>query len=74
MLVRECYEKTLEDEFDLERVKPKVYKTVEDIANDFNDNIVLIRIKGHLTCAMYGRIYDTWDCGNEPVDVFWIVK
>lgn len=73
MLVRECYEKLLEDDFGLERIKPKTYKTVEEVANEFSDNVLLIRIKGHLTCAMYGRIYDIWDCSDEAVDCFWIV-
>lgn len=73
MLVRECYEKILEDEFKLERIKPKTYKTVQEVATEYSDNILLIRIKGHLTCSMYGRIYDIWDCSNEQVDVFWII-
>lgn len=74
MLVRECYEKTLENEFHLERVRPLTYKTVEDVAKEFDDSVILIRIKGHLTCAMYGKIYDTWDCSEGQVDVFWVVK
>lgn len=73
MLVRECYEKVLEDQFGLDKVKVKTHKTVEEIAEEFSDNILLIRIKGHLTCSMYGRIYDIWDCSNEQVDCFWII-
>jgi hypothetical protein len=47
---------------------------VQQIADDFSDSVVLIRIQGHLTCSIYGKIYDTWDCTNKPCTDFWVVK
>lgn len=73
MLVKECYEKVLEDKFNLEKEKVRTYKTVEEISKEYSDKVLLIRIQGHLTCSMYGRIYDIWDCSNEQVDCFWMV-
>ena len=34
--------------------------------------ILIIRIKGHLTCSIFGKIPDIWDCSNEIVDCFWV--
>lgn len=69
----ECYSKVLEDVF---RYKV-VYvhnKTVSEIANRYRNNIVIIRMEGHLTCSIYGAVADIWDCTNEIVDRFWIVQ
>lgn len=46
-------------------------ETVEQIANDYYDEKIIIRINGHLTCALYGKIYDIFDCRKEKVDCFW---
>lgn len=49
-------------------------KTVKEIAKEFSNSKVIIRIKGHLTCAIYGKIFDIWDCTNEQADIFWLVE
>lgn len=49
-------------------------KSVGDTADSFPENILLIRIQGHLTCARYGCIFDIWDCRNEIVDRAWLVE
>lgn len=72
MLVRDCYAKLLDD-FGCQRFKASG-QTVEQVANDFPNSRVIIRINEHLTCAIYGVIYDTWDTSNEIVDTFWIVE
>lgn len=68
-----CYKHLLENVYGL---KPQMANgaTVGDIARAYRDEIVLIRIDGHLTVAEYGQVYDLWDCTNEVADIFWIVK
>lgn len=68
-----CYEKLLDIDFDLPHYvcdNKKVYQ----VAEDFRDNIVLIRMEGHLSVSVYGCIYDIWDCSEEFVTDFWIVE
>ena len=48
--------------------------TVKEIAEDFYDKKLLLRLDGHLTCAMYGDIYDIWNTSYELVDIFWIIE
>lgn len=68
-----CYEHLLD--YDLDFIHYKGYgKSVEEIANDFKNHILLIRINGHLTVSMYGTIYDLFDCTKEIATDFWIVK
>lgn len=47
---------------------------VANIAKHYNDKKVIIRIDGHLTCSLYGIIYDIWDCTQKQADIFWIVE
>ena len=68
-----CYEKLLDEDFNLPHFKSK-NKTVQDVAKDFKNNILLIRIDGHLTCSMYGDIYDIWNCCDKIVTDFWVVN
>lgn len=72
MLVKDCYGSLLDNYFLLSKYKGWNQK-VGEIVDNLSDCILILRIEGHLTCAIYGIIYDTWDTSNEPVDVFWIV-
>lgn len=68
-----CYEKMLDYDFDF----PHFYgcgNTVEEIAEDFPNDILLLRISGHLTCSIRGTLMDIWDCSKEYVTDFWIVE
>lgn len=47
---------------------------VKDLAEDFSDHILLVRVSGHLTCTMYGDVYDTWDCSDKLCTDFWVVE
>lgn len=69
-----CYKHLLSHVLGFERYKCKSGVLVEDIARDFEDSIVIIRITGHLTCAVHGKILDTWDCSDREADCFWIVS
>lgn len=48
-------------------------KTVEDLCNEYPDNILLARLDGHLTCCINGDCYDIWDCTDKVVDKFWVI-
>ena len=70
IIVKDCYKNLL---LSYEMIKP-YNKTVEEISEQYKNNILLIRIDQHLTCSMYGDIYDIWDTSKEIVDVFWIIR
>lgn len=73
MLVKDCYGLLLEKKFRLPKINGKG-RTVEEIVKQFPNNIIILRVNEHLTCAKYGIIYDIWDTSNEIVDVFWIIS
>lgn len=72
LLVKDCYAELLHN------LGFKCYNgigyTVKEIAEDFSDKKLLIRIDSHLTCSLYGDVYDIWNTSYEPVDVFWIIE
>ena len=68
-----CYRILLEDTLGYKIIFPKERKRVEDIAEEYNDYIVIVRIDGHLTTCVYGVCVDIWDCTKEIVDCFWII-
>lgn len=72
LLVKECYGNMLDD------LGFKKYygmgRTVKEVAEDFYRDKLLIRIDGHLTCSLYGDIYDIWNTSSEIVDVFWVIR
>ena len=67
-----CYEKLLDYDFNLPHYTGN-NRTAQQIANDFIDYIILIRMEGHLSVAVYGVIHDIWDCSNEIITDFWVV-
>ena len=68
-----CYHHLLENVFNLPVRYPKNWERVGDIAKNFPNNKVIIRIEGHLTMSENGVIYDLWDCSKRLVDCYWIV-
>lgn len=68
-----CYQHLLEKVFGLTQRNANGM-SVGKIAKDFKRNRVIIRINGHLTCSIYGTVYDIWDCTDEIADVFWVVE
>lgn len=72
-LNKECYEKILDIDFNLPHFVSR-NKTVQDIADGFPYDVVIARIDGHLTTCVRGEIWDIWDCSNELVTDFWIVR
>ena len=68
-----CYHHLLEDLFTYRCYHCYNEERVRDIARAFPHDRVIIRVQGHLTCAINGVIPDIWDCADEIVDCFWIV-
>ena len=73
-LCLDCYSSLLENVFGFKRYTPRANVTVANVANRFCDNIVIMRVDGHLTVAMYSQILDIWDCSDELVDVYWLIE
>lgn len=69
-----CYRKLLEETLGYRIMYPKEKKRVEEVAKEYKNNAIIVRIEGHLTCCMYGVCVDIWDCTQEKVDCFWIVQ
>jgi len=69
-----CYHHLLEDVLGYRVKFTKERKTVQKIAKEYKNNIVIVRIDGHLTTCVYGTCVDIWDCTQEEVDCFWIVQ
>ena len=69
-----CYENLLTDILRYHCVYCKFSKTVEEVAAEYPNNKLIIRVREHLTSAIYGTILDIWDCSDELVDCFWVVQ
>ena len=67
-----CYSKLLSNEFGLKSCNGRG-RTVGEIADIYKCNKLLLRIDGHLTCAIDGIVYDIWDCTNEICDIYWVI-
>lgn len=69
-----CYKHLLSHIFGYRKYRCRPGIMVSDVASEFSEHIVIIRINEHLTCSKYGTIVDTWDCSDREVDCFWIVS
>lgn len=49
-------------------------KYVGEVAGANPDNILLITMRGHITCSMYGVVYDSFDCRDRVAEYCWVVK
>ena len=49
-------------------------ETVGEVAGTYPDNILLITMRGHITCSKYGIIYDSFDCRDKIAEFCWKVK
>lgn len=69
-----CYHHLLEDIFNFPVRYCENVETVGEVAKKYPNNILLIRIQGHLSSSLYGVVYDIWDCTHKLVDCYWIVQ
>lgn len=67
-----CYEKLLDIDFNLPHFIGNG-NSVKKIANDFPNDILLLRMEGHITTSICGVIHDIWDCSEEICTDFWII-
>lgn len=68
-----CYHYLLENVFGLSVKYCDHWERVGDIARQYPNNKVLIRIDGHLTTSDNGIVYDIWDCTQSVVDCYWVI-
>ena len=68
-----CYRHLLDYIFSYPRLD-STNMTVNDVCHRYPHGTLLVRVNGHLTTIIDGVIYDTWDCGNELVDIIWLAK
>lgn len=68
-----CYEKLLDIDLKLPHFISES-KTAEEVANDFQDCILLLRMDGHLSCSIFGVIHDIWNCSDKIITDFWVVE
>ena len=67
-----CYEKLLDEDLCFPHFVSKG-RTAEEVANDFPNNTLLLRMEGHLSVSICGIIYDIFNCSSEEIVEFWIV-
>jgi hypothetical protein len=48
--------------------------TVGQVASEYSDEVCLITMSGHITCSVYGVIYDSFDCRRRQAEYLWIIK
>lgn len=69
-----CYKHLLDSVYNLNRYESFQGMTIEKFLNLNPVGIFIIRVNGHLTCAIDGTLYDIWDCRNEIIDIVWKVE
>lgn len=69
----DCYSNLLSDVFGFDEYDGK-NKKVSEIMEENPRKILLLRLDGHLVCAINGTAFDTWDCTDEKCDRYWIVE
>ena len=67
-----CYKKLLDYDFNLHHFVGNG-DTAKEVAQNFPNNIVILRMKGHLSVSINGIIHDIWNCSDEIITDFWIV-
>ena len=69
-----CYKHLLDSVYNLERIESYQGMTIEEFLSYEPYGTFIIRVDQHLTCAINGVLFDTWDCRDEIVDIVWRVK
>nr|DAY29876.1 MAG TPA: hypothetical protein [Caudoviricetes sp.] len=68
-----CYKHLLDDVYKLKRIKIHKEMTVKEFLNRHKKGIYIMRLEGHLTCGIDGRLLDIWNCEDKIVDLAWKV-
>lgn len=48
-------------------------KSVQQVINENSNDTLIIRMDGHLTCAINGLSYDIFDCTDYICTDYWVV-
>lgn len=65
--IREYLDERYERIYDLPR-------TVGEVAGKYPDNVLLISMSGHITCAKFGTVLDSFDCRDRIAEFCWVVR
>lgn len=66
-----CYKHLLDNVFKLTRIHGCRGMSIKEFGNLYPKGTYIIRVEGHLTCAIDCTIYDIWDCRDEIIDIVW---
>lgn len=69
-----CYKHLLESVYGLRRIQLNERLTIEEFLQLNPIGVYIIRVEGHLTCGIDGKLCDTWNCKDKLVDLVWIVE
>lgn len=64
-------------DFSWEGFKPKggvKLPTVAEFAEAHKDGRYILHLAKHVVCAVGGKYFDIWDCGDKPVYGYWVRK
>lgn len=67
-----CYQYLLNEVFKFPMKLCSNFETVDEVIDMYPNNILLIRIEGHLLCAIDSVIYDLWDSYDKIATCYWI--
>lgn len=68
------YGSLFDNELKFSRIEDDNIIKVKDVGEAYPLGILLVRIRGHLTCVKDGLVWDIWDCSGEDVDIVWRVR
>lgn len=69
-----CYKHLLDNYYHFKRVETKDKIKVYEFASLHPIGTYIVRLEGHLTCMVNGKIWDLWNCNDEYVDIAWKVN
>ncbi len=49
-------------------------RKVGEVVGMYHDNVLLITMNGHIVCAKYGVVYDSFDCRDRIAEYCWKIK
>lgn len=71
----DSYGYLLTDVFLLPLFYPRKGENIDDVIDRFPNNTLIIRLEGHLLCAVNGMVQDLFDSGyREDITCFWVAK
>ena len=66
-----CYDFLIEKVLMFPRIDIDIGMTVRDFAEQHQRGIYLLRMDGHITTLIDGKLYDLWDASNKEITHVW---